>query len=103
MATVKNISKGICDETFSELDAVKGRLIALRSRLVHDYAGEKKVLGIYDRHLGELIEQIDWKIQIMSHSCAFDWKGSNEYGGNFVSVGPAEKAGEDFSPGYLGG
>lgn len=103
MATVKNIKKSICDETYSELENVKDRIFALRSHLVRDFAGEEKVLGVYDRHLSELIEQIDWKLQIMSHSCAYDWKGSNEYGENFVSVGPAEKTEEDFSPGYLGG
>lgn len=103
MATAKNISKGICDETFVELNMVKDRIVALRGSLVRDYAGEEKVLGVYERHLSELIEQIDWKIQIMSHSCAYDWKGSNEYDENTVSVGPAEKTAEDFSPGYLGG
>jgi hypothetical protein len=103
MATVKNMSKSICDETYFELNNVKDRIVALRDHLVQDYGGEEKVLGVYDRHLSELIDQIDWKLQIMSHSCPYDWKGSNEYGENFVSVGPAEKAEEDFSPGYLGG
>jgi len=103
MAMVKNISKSICDETYVELNNVKDKIVALRNHLVRDYAGEEKVLGVYDRHLSELIDQIGWKLQIMSHSCAYDWKGSNEYGENFVSVGSAEKAEEDFSPGYLGG
>jgi hypothetical protein len=42
----------------------------------------------------------------MSHSCSYDWKGSEEYdehGDNVVSVDQAEKTDEDFSPGYLGG
>jgi hypothetical protein len=103
MATARNISTGICDETFSELTAVKDRIVALREHLGRDYRREEKVLGIYERHLNELINQIDWKLQIMSHSCAFDWKGSAEYEENVVSVGPAEKTTEDFSPGYLGG
>jgi hypothetical protein len=103
MATAKNISKSICDETFSELENVKDKIRALRSHLVRDYAGEEKILGVYERHLSELIEQIDWKLQILSHSCAYDWKGSSEYEENVVSVGPAEKTIEDFSPGYVGG
>lgn len=103
MATTKNISKGICDETYSELETVKDKIVALRNHLVRDYAGEERILGVYERHLSELVDQIEWKFQIMSHSCAYDWKGSNEYGENFVSVGPAEKTEEDFSPGYLGG
>ncbi len=103
MATAKNISKSICDETYSELVNVKDKIVALRSHLVRNYAGEEKILGVYERHLSELVDQIEWKLQIMSHSCAYDWKGSNEYEENSVSVGPAEKDEEDFSPGYLGG
>ncbi len=103
MATAKNIGKNICDETYSELEAVKDKIIALRSHLVRDYGGREKVLGVYERHLSELVDQIEWRLQIISHSCAFDWKGSNEYEENVVSVGPVEKTEEDFSPGYLGG
>ncbi len=103
MATAKRIGKNICDETYSELENVRGKIVALRGHLVRDYAGEGKVLEVYERHLSELIDQIEWKLQILSHSCAYDWKGSTEYEENTVSVGPAEKSEEDFSPGYLGG
>ena len=103
MATVKNIHKNICDETYSELENVKDKIVALRGHIVRDYAGEERILGVYERHLSELVDQIEWKLQIMSHSCAHDWEGSNGYEENTVSVGPAEKAEEDFSPGYLGG
>ena len=106
MATAKNIGKNICDETYSELENVKDKIVALRDHLVRDYAGEGKMLAVYERHLSELADQIDWKLQIMSHSCSYDWKGSEEYdehGDSTVSVGAAEKTEEDFSPGYLGG
>jgi hypothetical protein len=106
MATAKMISKNICGETYFGLADVKDKIVALRDHLVRDYAGEGKILGVYERHLSELADQIDWKLQIMSHSCSYDWKGSEEYdehGNNIVSVGPAEKTEEDFSPGYLGG
>jgi hypothetical protein len=106
MARAKMTSKNICDETYFGLSDVKEKIVALRNRLTRDYAGEEKMLAVYERHLSELADQIDWKLQIMSHSCSYDWKGSEEYdehGDNVVSVDQAEKTDEDFSPGYLGG
>ncbi len=101
MATTRNTRKNICDETFSRLAEVKEKIVALRENLARNYSGETMV-GVYERHLGELADQIDWKLQIMSHSCPYEWKGSEEYG-ETVSVGPAEEREEEFSPGYLGG
>lgn len=106
MATINNRLKGLCDEAFFGLEKVKNEIIELRERLSLDYAGEKDVLAVYERHLGELTDQIDWKLQIMAHACSYDWKGSVEFddhGANTASVGPAEKEKENFSPGYLGG
>ena len=43
-------------------------------------------------------------LQILSHSCPYDWKRSGEKVESMVSVGPsAETVGSDFSGGYLGG
>ncbi len=103
MATAKSTSKNICDETFAELEDIKDRIVALRTHLVRDYACEDNVLPVDTQHLSEFVDQIEWKLQIMSHSCTHDWKGSTEYEENIVSVGPAETSGEEFSPGYLGG
>jgi len=64
---------------------------------------ETNVSGLFDRHLSELVDQVDWKLQILSHTCPYDWKGSDEFGENTVSVGPAEKTAIDFSGGYIGG
>ena len=102
MAVTKDIKKSICDETFAQLAEVKEKIVALRDSLDRKYPGETRILEIYDRHLSELADQIDWKLQIMSHSCAYDWKGSEDFG-ETVSVGPADKSEEDFSPGYVGG
>ena len=106
MATAKMRGKNICDEAYFGLADVRDRIVALRDHLTRDYAGEVQMLAVYERHLSELADQIDWKLQIMSHSCSYDWKGSegyDEHGDNIVSVGQAEKTEEDFSPGYLGG
>jgi hypothetical protein len=105
MATVKEINvKGFCDAVYTELSGMKKKILDMRDDLARAYGAETKVFGMYERHLRELADQIEWKLQILSHACPFDWKGSTEYGDNIVSVGPAEKAPEtDFSGGYLGG
>ena len=106
MATTKKmINKNICDETYFELSDVKDRIIELRDSLGRNFGHDRKILDVYERHLTELADQIDWKLQIMSHSCSYNWLGSDaeEFMENTVSVGPPEKFGEDFSPGYVGG
>ncbi len=105
MAAVKDIKKGVCDNVFSGLSDVKKRIEVLRDDLARTYKAEDKLSGLYERHLGELVEQIDWKLQILSHACPYDWKGSAdvEYEDNTVSVGPADISMPNFAGGYLGG
>jgi hypothetical protein len=104
MATVKDINKDFCDDVFTELSGMKKRIMDMRDNLARTFGAEGDLFGKYERHLCELADQIEWKLQILSHACPYDWKGSAEYAENIVSVGPAEKAPEtDFSGGYLGG
>lgn len=103
MATMKSTGKNICDETYYGLADIKDRILELRDTIIGKYSGDRNVQGIYERHLNELIDQVDWRLQIMAHSCSYDWKGSDDYEENMVSVGPPEKKDEEFSPGYLGG
>ncbi len=105
MAQVNDVkgTKGYCDRVYGELIAAKERLISVRG-LSGSEGTEKPIVGAFERHLDELIETIDWKIQILAHSCPYDWKGSESFE-NDVQVDEADKASdsEKFSPGYLGG
>ena len=105
MATIKNKKKDLCNDVFSELSGIKEKLVVMRKDIARTYGGETKVFGLFDRHLRELVDQVDWKLQIMSHACPYDWTGSAEaeYEENTVSVGPIDKTLADFSGGYLGG
>ncbi len=105
MARVKDISeKSFCDEVYTELSGMKKRILDMREDLARTYGTETRVFGMYERHLRELADQIEWKLQILSHACPYDWQGSVEYAENTVSVGPVEKGPEvEFSGGYLGG
>jgi hypothetical protein len=103
MANVTDIKNGICDEVFVELEAMKDKLAVLREKVECSYPAEDTFLGLQERHLYELAEQIEWRLQILSHACPYDWKGSADFEDNIVSVGPAEKFDTDFSGGYIGG
>jgi hypothetical protein len=103
MATVTEIKKGYCDEVYTGLAGLKESIVVMRDKLTRTYTSKDDLFVLYDRHLRELVEQIDWKLQILSHACPYDWKGSVEYEDNSVSVGPADTSTPNFSGGYLGG
>jgi len=104
MGTVKDIKNGYCDEVYTELADMKDRIIEMQDDLARTYGTKGGVFEKYDRHLSDLVNQIVWKLQILSHACSFDWKGSDDFEENTVSVGPEGTAADtEFSGGYLGG
>jgi hypothetical protein len=105
MASVLNMkeSKGFCDEVYTKLTDMKKQLIELKGRSVAKSPGEDIEGGMFGRHLGEIADQIEWKLQILSHSCPVDWKGAAEYE-ETAQVDTKVKSGDvNFSPGYVGG
>jgi hypothetical protein len=103
MATIKNIKRDYCNDVYTELSGMRDKLMKMREDLARTYGGEAPLFSLFDRHLGELVDQVEWKLQILSHACPYDWKGSAGYEENLVSVGQVEKTTNDFSGGYLGG
>jgi len=105
MSSLMNVkeSKGFCDEVYTQLTEMKERIIELKDRSVAKSPGKDIEGGMFGRHLSELADQIDWKLQILSHSCSVDWKGSTDYA-ETAQVNTIEKSGDiNFSPGYVGG
>jgi hypothetical protein len=105
MTAVKAITeKEYLKEVFSELEAVKGRVIALRKDLAEVTGGKGTIFAAHDRHLMELAEYIDWKLQVLEKGTGFDWKEAGTIVESDVSVrAPEKSSGPDFSGGYLGG
>jgi hypothetical protein len=105
MATVKSIDvKAFCDDVYTELAGMRMKLLTMIDELALTYGGDSEPYRRYQRHLNELAEQIEWKLQILSHACPYDWKGSMEKVETTVSVeSPDVRTGSDFSPGYVGG
>jgi hypothetical protein len=105
MASLMNMkeSKGFCDEVYTQLAEMKEKIIRLKERSAAKSPGKDIEGGMFGRHLTELADQIDWKLQILSHSCSVDWKGSEDYE-ETAQVETVYKPGDvEFSPGYVGG
>lgn len=104
MATVTDIkTKGYCDVVYDELENMQMRIREMSAELTRVYGKDTNIAATFERHLADIAEQIEWKLQILSHACPFDWKGSRGYMENAVSVSPPEPGGMEFSGGYVGG
>jgi hypothetical protein len=106
MASVMNMkeSKEFCDDVYTQLTDMKKKIIKLRDRSTAGKTVSDSDGGKFGRQLTELAEDIDWKIQILSHSCAYGWQGSSDYEGD-AQVDEMGRSGDSdrFSGGYVGG
>lgn len=111
MGTTKNMKQmdeavvqGFCDDVYTELEGMRLKLLALVDELGVSYGEESTPFSTYKRHLMELADQVEWKLQILSHACPYDWKGSVRNVESVVSVKEPERTpGPEFSGGYIGG
>jgi hypothetical protein len=103
MASAGNIEfRNYCDSVYDELTDMKERLYDLVSCIEYMPENEKKVLHPHIRHLKDIANTIDWKLEIITKVCPADWsKYSKETDSPSVKV--PEKSGEDFAGGYVGG
>lgn len=102
--TVDRKIKGYCDTMFHELSEMKRKVLALEDELAKVYGIEDEHYEIQARHLCEISDFIDWKLQILVKACPYDWKGLGDDVETIVSVRTPETAsGPEISGGYLGG
>ena len=108
MGTIRNAAeetevRSFCDEVYTELAGMRMKILAMNDELSVNY-GENTPYTAFKRHLVELADQIEWKLQILSHACPYEWKGSTEKVESIVSVQQPDIAtGPEFSGGYVGG
>ena len=108
MATAKEIKeKAYLEDIYKELEGIKMKLSGLREDLARSYGKDTPTFITHDRHLLEMFEYIDWKLQVLEKGTSFDWKtakGNRERIESDVSVLPPETAtAPDISSGYFGG
>jgi len=108
MATANELKeKSYLEDVYKELEGIKMRIYILREELSRTYGKDNPMLLAHDRHLVDLVEYVDWKLQLLEKGTSFDWKtatGNRKDIQSDVSVLPSENTEEpDFSGGYLGG
>lgn len=103
MASAGNIEiRNYCDSVYDELTDMKDRLLDLVSCIEYMPEKEKEVLNSHIRHLKDIANTIDWKLEIITKVCPADWTKYSK-GAEAVSVKAPEGTGEDFAGGYVGG
>lgn len=105
MASLHNKEiKDFCNDIYTELESMRLRIEILRNELAMTYGEQNEPLKSYERHLTELSDAIGWKLQILSHVCPYDWRGSVDAVDTVVSIpDPGVATAPEFSGGYLGG
>ncbi len=105
MATVTDVkgTKAFCDDVYTELTGMKRKLMELQNR-IKTVGRENEVIDTFQRHLCELADEIDWKLQILAHACPYHWEGSADFE-DTVQVSEVDRSPDsnEFSAGYIGG
>ncbi|MDA8100980.1 MAG: hypothetical protein M0042_15285 [Nitrospiraceae bacterium] len=102
MGTARDAKKNYCDEVLNELAYMIQNINDLKEEGSVIYGKDSAVYKAHDKHLTELAEYLDWKLQILTTACPFDWKGLGEDVQSVVSVDDTGRA-EEFAGGYIGG
>lgn len=107
MATARETEgkkKEYCDEVLGELAYMIQNIKDLREQGALAYGRESGVFREHDRHLEDLEEYIDWKLQILTTACPFEWSGLGEDVESVVSVRqPESSVAAEVSGGDMGG
>jgi hypothetical protein len=101
--TAQRLEKhNFCDSLSSEVISIKEKLGELVTKLEESH---DKSLEPYLRHLHEMINFIDWKVEIFSKVCPTDWSKLDLNVQGTVSVPPVDTGKEKDLPagGYVGG
>lgn len=105
MGTVKNIpTTNSCDAVYGRLSVMYKSIMEMRDELALAYGEKSDHFKSHERHLIELANFTEWKLNLLTKDCPFDWKGLGEDVESTVSVrAPENLKGPDFSGGYVGG
>lgn len=89
----------------NELSSIKSRLLVFVKEIEQMTGSEREKLSPHVRHFNDIISFIDWKLEILTKVCPFEWTGYNTDAERTVSVLPekdfSEK--ESVSAGFIGG
>ena len=76
MAIAKDIEfSSYCDRMYSELSGMKSKLLGFVKEVEGMKGPEKEALKSHISHFEDLIRTIDWKLEILTRVCPFEWAG----------------------------
>jgi len=105
MASVKNIElRNYCDTMYRELSGMKSRLLGLVKEIEGMKGHDKEALKSHISHFEDIARTIDWKLEILTKVCPFEWSGYGDVE-RTVSVRADEELSREqrVSGGYGGG
>ncbi|MBI5640053.1 MAG: hypothetical protein HZA17_06470 [Nitrospirae bacterium] len=105
MSSVRDIRFGnYCDRVYDELAGMKARLLGFVTEIETMKAPEHAMLKSHIPHFQDIIRTIEWKLEILTRVCPFEWSG---YAGvektSSVQLQEEKPETEVVSGGYLGG
>lgn len=94
-----------CDCLYTELSGMKENLGGFLTQIDLMEGKDKTVLSSHVRHLNELIQTIDWKLEIFAKECPIDWNKFGKGSESTASVPTSEDLKESDFPGggFAGG
>ena len=104
MASLKDREfRNYCDEMYKELSGMKSKLLGFVNEIEHMKGPESEMLKSHIAHFQDLARTIDWKLEILTKVCPFDWTGYTDVERTAsvrIEESPEKEA---VGAGYLGG
>lgn len=76
MASVKSREfRDYCDAMYKELSGMKAKLLGFVNDIEHMKGPEAEVLKPHISHFQDIARTIDWKLEILTRVCPFEWSG----------------------------
>jgi hypothetical protein len=95
--------KEYCDEVLGELAFMIQNIHDLKAHAAETLGADTDLAKAHERHLTEAADYLDWKLQILTTACPFEWKGLGDGVEDVVSVRQPDVTVPEFSGGYVGG
>ncbi len=67
--------RSYCDTVYRELSEMKSRLLGFVKQIEGMKGPEKEALKAHAAHFQDIINTIDWKLEILTRVCPFEWTG----------------------------
>ena len=76
MASVKETEFGnYCDTVYRELSDMRSRLLGFVKEIELMKGPKKEMLESHISHFQDIIRTIEWKLEILTRVCPFEWAG----------------------------